>query len=419
MANYADHGYLSVNNDDFPSEVGSDTEHLYVYPDDVYMEPNTTVNPEISPGHPHDDSEYSRPQEYAQYGAPSNRNHQGYSNSSHRSDGNAPEVSGWFCTPAGVVQQTHAPQGPYSVARNMQHALYYGTGAAQAGLTHFGSWAPSESDFNYAIDFSEERIRQQQPGHVEQQSVLMTSFGRMPGHDANLARMITSYPGSQGGSFDTTSSVDPALDYSHTPRGPPQTFTACSSSQQSGAWNNDGLTTVALPDIVVSPMDPVSQEMVGFSDALTSNALLQSPNDLQSPRRASLSSTSVASNDVLYCSDCPRQFTGKWKKTNLARHDRSKHQNGGRTYPCKAAGCISVFKRSDARLKHYRKRHSSLAQDPVLRPRSSISTGLGSWEEVGDSSRGHSQLSPCDSRGIDDTFSIIDSTGYCQNGSPF
>jgi hypothetical protein len=35
---------------------------------------------------------------------------------------------------------------------------------------------------------------------------------------------------------------------------------------------------------------------------------------------------------------------------------------------CESLGCNRVFKRKDARLKHYRKHHPELASDPVPRP---------------------------------------------------
>lgn len=79
--------------------------------------------------------------------------------------------------------------------------------------------------------------------------------------------------------------------------------------------------------------------------------------------------------DVLECTfeGCHTQFTGDYRKGNLARHKRQRHGRHGSAVqvPCEVHGCGRVFKRKDARLKHYRKHHPHLTQGPAL-PRKPI-----------------------------------------------
>lgn len=63
---------------------------------------------------------------------------------------------------------------------------------------------------------------------------------------------------------------------------------------------------------------------------------------------------------------CTAVFRGLYAKGNLARHKRHNH-NGPRVYICEDEGCDRVFRRHDARFKHYRKHHSSLAKPDVPR----------------------------------------------------
>ncbi|KAH6615301.1 hypothetical protein C7974DRAFT_62744 [Boeremia exigua] len=85
---------------------------------------------------------------------------------------------------------------------------------------------------------------------------------------------------------------------------------------------------------------------------------------------AASSPYSVTSPSVppdLFCdkSGCCSTFSGKYRKGNLARHTRLVH--GVLKYPCKGVHCLRSFNRSDARLKHYRTHHPSLAPNPIER----------------------------------------------------
>lgn len=64
----------------------------------------------------------------------------------------------------------------------------------------------------------------------------------------------------------------------------------------------------------------------------------------------------------IYCNekDCTAVFSGIHRKGNLARHKRLKHK-GYQVYFCEDSSCDRVFKRLDARLKHYRRWHPDLA----------------------------------------------------------
>jgi len=64
---------------------------------------------------------------------------------------------------------------------------------------------------------------------------------------------------------------------------------------------------------------------------------------------------------------CGKQFTGLYGRGNLGRHKRLVHSNN-RSYVCEDRWCAKVFKRQDARLKHYRKCHPELAAPRVSQP---------------------------------------------------
>ena len=71
---------------------------------------------------------------------------------------------------------------------------------------------------------------------------------------------------------------------------------------------------------------------------------------------------------TISCGECGKEYTGKHSRGNLARHERHKHgERKEAPYLCLVQGCRSVFERSDARLKHTRRRHPELGQPPVQR----------------------------------------------------
>lgn len=109
--------------------------------------------------------------------------------------------------------------------------------------------------------------------------------------------------------------------------------------------------------------------------------------------------------DALRCSHegCKAEFKKSWGKGNLARHLRMKHKNGGRCYICEANGCALVFQRSDARLRHYRKKHPELVKGPMRPRKASSSTGTRSGlEHPGSSPYNSSLASPGGSQALDD-----------------
>jgi hypothetical protein len=72
---------------------------------------------------------------------------------------------------------------------------------------------------------------------------------------------------------------------------------------------------------------------------------------------------------VLYCNKagCSSFFTGIHRRGNLGRHRRQQHKSG-KAYVCEDDACAREFKRSDARVKHYRKYHPGFASKYVPRP---------------------------------------------------
>lgn len=76
--------------------------------------------------------------------------------------------------------------------------------------------------------------------------------------------------------------------------------------------------------------------------------------------------------DIISCGayGCTSSFRGEYRKGNFERHRRMKHRSNESIYACASPSCKTVFRRKDARLKHYRKHHSDLASDPPrARPR--------------------------------------------------
>ena len=82
---------------------------------------------------------------------------------------------------------------------------------------------------------------------------------------------------------------------------------------------------------------------------------------------------SNVSSDTLRCpfDGCGAIFTGGYRKGNLGRHRRLKHDGQGVQYPCEGKKCKKSFCRTDARLKHYRTDHPELVGGPVISRNSS------------------------------------------------
>lgn len=81
-------------------------------------------------------------------------------------------------------------------------------------------------------------------------------------------------------------------------------------------------------------------------------------------------SESPSNGELLGCPTCSKTFAGRYNRGNLSRHMRQNHgQTYSANYPCEAESCTQTFKRSDARLKHYRKHHYHLIESmPVFKP---------------------------------------------------
>jgi len=85
--------------------------------------------------------------------------------------------------------------------------------------------------------------------------------------------------------------------------------------------------------------------------------------------RSTTDTSSLASAEVSCTeSECGRTFHGEYRHGNLARHQKQVHNNGA-TFKCAAAACSKVYRRKDARLKHYRIKHEDLAVDNPFVPR--------------------------------------------------
>jgi hypothetical protein len=88
---------------------------------------------------------------------------------------------------------------------------------------------------------------------------------------------------------------------------------------------------------------------------------------MEAPSSGHTSPASSSTSEVLYyCKVCHVEFTGIYGRGNLGRHRRNKHGIEEKTYPCEDDNCLRVFKRQNARLKHYRKNHHHLVSGPAL-----------------------------------------------------
>lgn len=100
-----------------------------------------------------------------------------------------------------------------------------------------------------------------------------------------------------------------------------------------------------------------------------------SPSTVSSP----MSITPSSEPAELQCSapGCGETFHGKYRRGSLNRHMRLKHRGSPGNYPCAERSCIKTFKRSDARLKHYRRHHPWRANGPPVPrgPQGTQSTG--------------------------------------------
>ncbi|KAF5854162.1 hypothetical protein GGP41_006960 [Bipolaris sorokiniana] len=78
-----------------------------------------------------------------------------------------------------------------------------------------------------------------------------------------------------------------------------------------------------------------------------------------------ISISTVIDGNTLGCSQCGVEFTGRYRRGNLARHARHKHSKAAKVpLTCSAHGCSRTFARQDARVKHERKHHPELHCNP-------------------------------------------------------
>jgi hypothetical protein len=72
-------------------------------------------------------------------------------------------------------------------------------------------------------------------------------------------------------------------------------------------------------------------------------------------------------SEVVACTSCTTVFQGVYARGNYRRHRRQKHVEHRLEYVCKVSSCSKHFKRGDARLKHYRRHHPHLTNEPKFR----------------------------------------------------
>jgi hypothetical protein len=131
-------------------------------------------------------------------------------------------------------------------------------------------------------------------------------------------------------------------------------------------WNLDEsiypLRPLTVLDIADCPMldrflSPEKQQDI---DGKVEPQPFPSPMQVGSNMSRSTSDTSTHSGPAV-CEVCGNVYEGAYGRGNLARHRRQKHGLSEQTFPCEDPTCRKVFKRPDARLKHYRREHPHLA----------------------------------------------------------
>ncbi|PSN72825.1 hypothetical protein BS50DRAFT_169656 [Corynespora cassiicola Philippines] len=130
---------------------------------------------------------------------------------------------------------------------------------------------------------------------------------------------------------------------------------------------NDGWLPQVLTHLPASQREYSEDEQSPY-DPRRSELLLYPPGSQgsQSSGATSPSGSTVSglSTDSLSCPQCDASFHGKHARGSLARHIRGHNK---KPIKCEAEGCNKFFERSDARLKHYRKRHPDIRSDAPIR----------------------------------------------------
>ncbi|KAH8628748.1 hypothetical protein IG631_16005 [Alternaria alternata] len=80
----------------------------------------------------------------------------------------------------------------------------------------------------------------------------------------------------------------------------------------------------------------------------------------RTPALATSASPSSVQSNMVRCPSCSAQFEGIHRQGNYGRHRRQKHAGQRKELPCEHSTCGKSYRRSDARLKHYRKYHPEL-----------------------------------------------------------
>jgi len=104
---------------------------------------------------------------------------------------------------------------------------------------------------------------------------------------------------------------------------------------------------------VLNGLEPLG--FLGTRSPVSSGAATPRPN----------SAASTHGGSPVVCEACGKEYKGDYRRGNLARHIRQKHGIDEQNFPCADPGCSKIFKRQDARLKHYRKEHPQLTMPPL------------------------------------------------------
>jgi hypothetical protein len=126
-------------------------------------------------------------------------------------------------------------------------------------------------------------------------------------------------------------------------------------------------TTHAMPLPNFGVWGPAWQSSEYDPDQYLSAQSEEQQREISSAASSPMFTTSVSALEVIRCDECNQEFHGTYRRGNMNRHRRQKHQTQS-SYPCADPNCPRVFGRQDARLKHQRRHHPELGnQAPISR----------------------------------------------------
>jgi uncharacterized C2H2 Zn-finger protein len=132
-------------------------------------------------------------------------------------------------------------------------------------------------------------------------------------------------------------------------------------------WTMQGSLSCLSTDVTLEPLLPTLRDRIEkdtLENATSRDASTWSLTPSLLPEVRSSEPSLPEAQEVLLCELCDASFVGNHRRGNLGRHKRLKHVSV--EFPCEEGRCERIFRRKDARLKHYRKHHPWMAGGPPV-----------------------------------------------------